>query len=120
MALARLSKTLPRDENNNVIQVAGKQVYEDGTGTPQVSPLSLTTTSLFTIVPPSGALVCTFKCAAAFRHGTGNVDGTASDGYFAVAANTSTRVSCADLTSIIVRNEATGTNNLFFTFEMMG
>lgn len=118
---SRTGGVLPRDEKSNPVQVASSIVTKDGTGTPIDSPKSLTTTAVFTFVPPSKAVMMVCRSAAAFRYGdNATLDGTANEGYMAASADTDTRIPCAGGGSIYVRNESTGTNNFFFYFELLG
>ena len=114
----QVGKPLPRDSNLNPIPVACDILTQDATGTPIDSPKSLTTTAVFTFVPPPGALVMVGRSAAAVRYGDNvTLDGTANEGYMLASGSETFRVPCADGGSIYVRNDATGTNNFYFFFE---
>lgn len=114
-----MGKPLPRDSNLNPIPVACDIITQDGTSpTPVESPKSLTTTAVFTFVPPAGALVMVCRSAADVRYGdNATLDGTANEGYMLAAGNTDFRIPCADVGNIYVRNDVTGTNNFYFFFE---
>ncbi len=73
------------------------------------------------MVPPTGAVVMIMQSAGPLRYGDNvTLDGTGTGkGYAFSAMDTDVRVPCANGDNIFVRNDVTGTNNLFFFFEML-
>lgn len=98
------------DGNRKGIIAANQFVTQDATGTPQTSPLSLTTTAIFTIVLPPNAVRITFLSGADLRVS----DLAAMTRYDLVKANVKEEFQVANMDKVYVQNDATGTNNLYF------
>jgi len=73
-----------RTDDHQHVDVSSRLAYQDATATPVVSPATGTTLAL-TI--PANAVALVVRCSAAFRHGDGDRDGTAGDGYAYAAAD---------------------------------
>lgn len=101
-----------REKNRVSVPVGSSFLTADVTGTPQASPLSLTTTAVFTIVVPDNAVLMTVYCAAAIR--ISEVVGMAQ--YDIVPAYTKEVIHVSKMQNVYIKNDATGTNNLFFKF----
>lgn len=104
--------SMASDKNRDSVQVSGSFVTADNTGTPQTSPLSLTTTAVFTIVVPDTAIIMTCMSAADMR--ISEVVGMGQ--YDLIKANTKESIQCARMANIYVKNDVTGTNNFYFKF----
>jgi len=55
--------------------------YQDATGTPVVSPKSVTGAGSLTLTVPAWANMLSIKGSIAWKYGSGDMDGTAGDGY---------------------------------------
>ena len=104
-----------RDDNRVNVPVGSSFVTVDATTSPQTSPLSLTTTAVFTIVVPDNAVLMTVYCAAAIR--ISEVVGMAQ--YDVVPAYTKEVLHVSKMQNVYIKNDATGTNNLFFKFVVL-
>lgn len=101
-----------RDDNRSSVPVGSSFVTADVTGTPQTSPLSLTTTAVFTIVVPDNAVLMTVYCSAAIR--ISELVGMAQ--YDVVPAYTKEVIHVSKMQNVYIKNDSTGTNNLYFKF----
>ena len=112
----KMTVSLPMDANNNAVQVAKDTIMKDGTGTPIESPLSMTTTVISTIIPPAGAINMIAICGADWNFG---VVAALDEGYMLGKADQYVVIPCAAGENIYVRNDSSGTNDLYFYFEIL-
>lgn len=112
---ARLFQNLAIDGNNKPIQVGGSFVTADATGTPVTSPLSLTTTAVFTIIVPAGATKVSVMSAADVK--VSDVSDVSK--YDLIKANTKETLDVANMDKFYVANASSGTNNFYFKFTIV-
>ena len=105
---------MPRDNNNRSIPVGQDIITKDLPGN-LTSPISLLTIAIQMIIPPKGAVLCVVRSAGDLRLSAL----AAMTHYTFVPANEPLSIPCAARSNIYVRNDVTGTNNLYFHFEMM-
>ena len=107
--------SLGRGSNNEILGVSTKPKYQDGSETPQVSPISA---SSLTLTRPNGAVRLHITCDAAYKAGEGTLAGTADNGYVPVAENTWYDVECVGLDSIPVATQSGSAGNWAFLWDM--
>lgn len=105
---------LPVDGSNKPIPVARREQYFDGTGTPNVSPINISTAYTMLIVP-EGAAELEVECPETAFRVADTSDG--SDGYRTVPAGSPRIVSVANATAVYVYGEAAG--SLSTTWRML-
>lgn len=101
-----------RDKNKVPFQGANQLVTADATGTPVTSPLSLTTTGVFTIVVPDTAIRMTYMSAGDVR-----ISELVAMGQYDLAkANIKESIDVSKMQNVYFKNDSSGTNNLYFKF----
>ena len=101
--------SLQRDDNNQVIPAGGNIATQDATGTPQTSPLAITT-GVTTIAVPENAAEIVMTAAEAFR--VSEIVSMAR--YFTAASNVIMAFPVSRTDNIYVRADSTGTSLHFF------
>jgi len=114
-AQATNKNVMYRDDNRVNVPVGSSFVTSDATASPQTSPLSLTTTAVFTIVVPDNAVLMTVYCGAAIR--ISELVGMAQ--YDIVPAYTKEVIHVSKMQNVYIKNDSTGTNNLYFKFIVL-
>ena len=116
MAVSNKGGALSLDGDGHPIQDGAYTLFQDGTATPQISPLAITT-ALKTIAIPSNAVKAFFRVrGCAMRFGAGaNLDATADDGYALLADGESIEVPCSKGNTVYFKAD-TGTGNVDFFF----
>lgn len=118
--VAKSGGTLPIDGNHKPIQVASQIITQDGTGTPQESPLTVSSVVLELVIPTNADVLYIRAAVADIRYGdNATLDGTADDGYGLIPAGTALRIPCADGTSVHVLRDAAVDATAYFHFETL-
>lgn len=120
MAEKLITGFLPHDLNRNAIPLAAKLQFEDGTGTPVVSPKTAVGTTPQAFVVPAKAVSLTFRTSADARYGdNATLDGSGTGkGYKTASGGSDVFYPCANAGTVYIRAE-TGTVTVEFLFEML-
>ena len=121
MTISFTGNDLGRDSNGEAIQFGGGIVTQDATGTPQVSPLTVSS-SVKTIVPPAGAIrFSVFPTLADLRIGDNTtLDGSAAGkGYVFVDQDTWAHFDCANGNNIYALRNASTDVGMHFYFTVL-
>jgi hypothetical protein len=102
-----------------LLPIAARRVYEDATGTPVVSPKA--GVASVALVIPANAVLLNVKCSAAWRHGTGDLDGSSGDGYAKEDADGWVSLPVAGLQgqTVNIKTDGGGTATWHFYFEVV-
>ena len=116
MAVSNKGGALSLDGDGHPIQDGAYTLFQDGTATPQISPLAITTATK-TIAIPSNAVKAFFRVrGCAMRFGAGiNLDATADDGYVLMADGETIEVGCSNRNALYFKADA-GSGNVDFMF----
>ncbi len=105
---------LPRDGSQAAIPVGRREQFKDATGTPQESPLAISTAWTTLLVPEGAAEIQMESADTIFRVAA---DSAGAEGYYLVPIGSKEIVSCAYMTAVYVYGQAAGT--LSFKFRMV-
>ena len=120
MAIVANTGSLPRDGFLRTIPVAHTYMFEDNTGTPQVSPLTVADTPLEIPVPVNAISLIIRASAADLRVGkTDQLDATSGDGYELLPSGLSEEYDCADAASYWVKRDASTSVTMSFKFKIL-
>ena len=99
-----------------------KLVFQDGTGTPQVSPTQTSASGVLTLVVPSGAIYCHVKCdAKGLKFGTGTLAGSSDgNGYCNGLAAEWVVIPCGGVASIKIITSDASQQNVEHFWESLG
>lgn len=116
-AMQTATGAMARDKNNQPIQAATNLMYQDETGTPNISPSG--SVSTLTLTVPATATYLHIRGAAAWKFGTGTLAGsTTGNGYCTATANEWVAIPCSGVSTITVL-PATGSTTFEFFFEVL-
>ena len=111
------SGAMAKDKNNQPIQAATNLMFEDETGTPNVSPSG--SVSTLTLTVPATATYLHVRGAAAWKFGTGTLAGsTTGNGYCNADANQWVAIPCSGVSTVKVL-PASGSTTFEFFFEVL-
>ncbi len=112
---------LPRGPNGEPIQVASSIQTQDDTGTPEISPKTVTNGAVITLIVPDNAVVCNLTAFDNdLRFGdNATLDGTGDGkGYNIIPSGSSRPVACAGMAKVYLLGD-TATVVTGFDFEML-
>jgi hypothetical protein len=94
--------------------------YEDGAGTPQVSPLTSSASGVVTLTTPSGAIWLHARCAAkGLKFGEGTLAGTAGNGYCQTNAAEWVAIPVRGVATVILITVDASQQAIEFFYEML-
>lgn len=116
----------PRDGNLNSLDVAAKFVTQDGTTSPQSSPLSKTTTQVVKLVTPANATKVTIYASKAVKVYTAGAYDTVysvwvpSGGYTIIGETKTVTFPCDDLSDGLYLTDLSGESfDVYFHYETL-
>jgi hypothetical protein len=119
MALSTTGGALTQDTNRRSAQFYGDSANADATATPQLSPLTVSTSVLELKIPENATQVRLTASGADCRYGDNStLDGTAGNGYSLLADGKTITLPCADQSSIHVLRDAAVDVTLSFGFDL--
>ena len=115
---AKKGGSMPVDSMSRSIQNASNAIFQDATGTPNVSPFTTTDASVTTFVTPANCdMMLVTATVADVRYGTAAVlDGTADEGYDIILAGTSKPIPCSSGNITMMRDAAVDAV-IYFRYE---
>lgn len=113
--------SLPKDDNSVPVQVAGDCVYQDGTGTPQTSPLAFNGSggAVVTIVVPTGGDSYEFRFSTDVAVRVSTTQANLASNYYVHAADRDHVIPCRRATNIYVRSDSVTAGTIQFMFHVL-
>ena len=124
MAITLRTHALPQDANGHDIQAPSKWVAQDATGTPNKSPLTVSSTEIDIIVPEDAVTMVLSPVGADLRVAVAD-GGTAAAPYRVIKDGTTVPIPVANVSGtgaagVFLLRDASTNVTLHFHFEMIG
>ena len=110
---------LPKDVNKFPIQVARGCVYQDADPSPNVSPLTVSSTAIDLIMPDNAVVLHLLPTGDDLRFGdNATLDGTEDEGYFLLPSGTLRPIPVSGGDAVYLKRNS-GDVTLFFYIEVL-